>query len=97
MYKYKIHKQGNECIVAISDSNLVGSVLENEEIYFQITEDFYGKDECKENGLLEILEKATILNAVGKNTIEFLINNNFISKESILLISGVPHAQAIFT
>ncbi len=96
MHNFKIHKSNSDILIAISDSNLIGSVLKDGDIEFEITESFYGHDKVSFDSILHDLEKATIINAIGKNTIELLIKNKFISEESLLVIAGVPHAQAIF-
>jgi hypothetical protein len=86
----KLHKQGNELVLAACDSDLIGKTLTNHlgaEIF--INPDFYNGEECNEFELKKLLEECTIANLFGTETIKAAGNN--IGR--IIDCNGVPHAQ----
>ena len=92
-YWIKVHKIGKEVMVALCDENLLGKKLNLGKIRIEINKEFYGGKIADENEVKEILKDATIINAFGKNSIELLAKEEFISKKNILIVDGVPHAQ----
>jgi hypothetical protein len=97
MFCYKIHRsraEKYEIVLAICDKELKGKKLrENPE--FLIDKKFYGEEECEEEKAIELLEKCTIANLTGKKIIKLALDKNFITRENIILIGDVPHAQIV--
>lgn len=93
MFSYNIFKIPGEVMVSVCDCDILGKSLGSSG--FEVKKDFYGGKKCTGEGLREILGKATIINAVGKKTIDFLIKEKVIDKKKIIIIDGVPHAQVI--
>lgn len=93
MISIKTHLSGKEIMVAACDEELLGTILDDGRIKFKISKDFY--DGIKGDGSLlkKILAKATIANLVGKEAVGCAIDGGFISKENVIEIDGVPHAQ----
>lgn len=91
----KLHKSGNELVLAVSDKNLIGKKLVSEHTEIIITKNFYGNKEISEKELLELVEKCTMGNFFGTKTIEVLKKNNLISESGIIYFEKVPHAQII--
>jgi hypothetical protein len=92
----KVIKTKFEILVAICDEELVGKEIEIERDFRVIVnERFYKERLIDEKEALELMEKATIGNLIGKRIIEVAIRENIISPESVILIGGIPHAQFI--
>ncbi len=86
----KIHEVNGEIIVALCDDKLLGKKLGT----FKVGRFYNGKKTSAEE-VLATLKSATIINAIGKETVEFLIQNNFIDRNSITYIENEPHAQMV--
>ncbi len=81
-----------EVILAISDREILGKKLGD---YFFINPRFYGESIVGEEEIEKMLEKATIINAVGKNCVEKLVSMGIVAKEETKNIEGTPHAQVV--
>lgn len=89
----KIHRFKDEKIVGFCDEDILGRKLNFNGIDVVINEKFYKGSLVSKKELINELEDATIINAFGKNSINLLIKLGFISKNNILYVEGVPHAQ----
>jgi len=58
-----------------------------------ISKEFYGKNECGEEEILKLIEKATNINCFGNKIVDLLIKNKIIDEKNVILIDGVKHAQ----
>lgn len=94
-FSYKIFKQGNDTLLAVADSSILGKILKQNGITLEVKCDFYHERIANENKIIELVKSATIVNAIGNKIINLLLNNNLIDKNSVLWIEGVPHAQII--
>ncbi len=79
-------------MIGICDSELLGKKL-NGEIEFLVSKSFYGMSECKEDEILEFIEKATNINCIGNRIVDFLIEKKIIEEKNVMIIDGVKHAQ----
>lgn len=94
-FAYKLFEQGSDTLLAISDAAIVGKTFANSEIEITVSKEFYYEKSCDEGEVLGLLNRATIVNAIGKEIITLLLNNGFVDNEKILLIGDVPHVQII--
>ena len=94
MFSYKIFKTPNDTLVAVCDKDILGKKFEND-VVFEVSENFYGGDDCGEDELREILKNATIINAIGNKTIDFLVKEKLVNKKGIIKIGDVSHAQIV--
>lgn len=90
----KVHVINNKKLVAVCDSDLLGKKLEEKDTQLDLTGDFYKGEEVSEAQFMEMVKGAYTVNIVGKEAVELGIKNGLIKKESIITISGIPHAQA---
>lgn len=84
-----------QIVVAICDGNLLGKVIKWKGIDIEISRSFYGEKEIDEAVAVRIMQKSTIGNLFGKEIISLAKKNGFITKENIILIDGIPHAQFV--
>ena len=91
----KIHRHGEETIIAICDEELLGKKIVDEEkgIKFYVDPYFYKGKLLSIAQAIMLLKHASIANLVGKNIVSAAKNNGLIHEDAILYIKNVPHAQ----
>ena len=96
MFCYKLHRARveNYELVGICDKELVGKVLRKNP-KFLVNEKFYSEKECDEEKAIELMQRCTTANLIGKKIIQLALEKKFITKENIILIKGIPHAQFV--
>jgi len=80
-------------MVAICDRSILGKTFSEGELRIHASESFYKGDLVSEDVTTEVLKKATIANLLGKKAVSCALKNGIITKENIITIGGVPHAQ----
>ncbi|HIG97663.1 MAG TPA: DUF424 family protein [Candidatus Aenigmarchaeota archaeon] len=94
MFSYNVLKQGKDVLLAICDENILGKTFSDGELEIFIS-DFYKGKSCGAADAIKLAKKATIINAVGKDIINILIEKKFVNASSILKIGETSHAQVI--
>jgi len=89
----KIYAVGNDVLVAACDAGLLGKTLEDGEINFEISKNFYDGIRGDRVMLERHLERATIANLVGSMCVKCGMEMGLVRKENVLMIDGIPHAQ----
>ncbi len=89
----KIHKSEDRHVVAVCDEELIGKTFSEGELTLQVTERFYKGDQLSDEEAYEIMKDAINLNIVGERAINLALKNELISKENIITIQKIPHAQ----
>ena len=87
------HPDGRR-VLAVCDKDILGKKFEENDLQIDLTGEFYKGEEVSEAQFTEIVKGAYTANFVGKGAIELGIKKGIIKKENIVIISGVPHAQA---
>ena len=93
MIAIKVHRKGNEVLVAACDENLLGKKLAEGEVHLYVNPEFYDAQRVDRETFLTNLRIATIANLVGKEVVAIGIEEGFVDEEGVLYIEGVPHAQ----
>src|SRR3989338_518042 len=92
----KIHKLSDgRVMLAICDLDLLGKKFEEGKLQLDLSSDFYRGEEMDDEKILSYIDRTYIINLVGEESVDFGIRNKLIEKKSIIVIKGVPHAQAI--
>jgi hypothetical protein len=96
MFCYKVHQVSGkkDVVLAICDKELSGKII-REYPPFKVSEKFYGENTCGKKEILEKMKGCTIINIVGKKIVDFCIEKNFITRENVILIGDIPHAQIV--
>jgi len=89
----KVHSIQGKSVLAACDKELVGRELKKGEVKIFINPDFYKEKIVSEEKLLELLEEANNVNLFGEKCIGIAIKKGLISKDNVILIDKVPHAQ----
>ena len=94
MFWCKTFKAKGQFVVAICDEDLVGKKI-GKELKITVKESFYRGELIDESKALELMKESTICNLLGKNIVDLALKNKFITRENIIFIGDVPHAQFI--
>jgi hypothetical protein len=92
MFCYKIHETQFGNLIAICDNDLNGKTLDNNGIEFFVNPRFYCYKTAEEN-ILNIISKSNDGNVIGNKIVNLLLKSRLISKDTIILIDNVKHAQ----
>jgi hypothetical protein len=91
----KIFRTKYEIVVAICDEELIEKRLKSKKFEVKISKNFYGERLIDENEAVRIMNIATIGNLFGKNIVKLAEKYGFISKENVIFIKRIPHAQFV--
>ena len=92
MFYYKLHKTDFGTMIAVCDKELLGKTLKNKNLDFFVNPRFYGEIEIDEK-ILELIVDVNDGNVIGNKIVELLLKNKVISKDSIIKIGKINHAQ----
>jgi hypothetical protein len=96
MHAYiNLKKIGNNVLLAICDSEILGKTLREGKIVFNVKEEFYKGAKVAVEDAVAMIENSTIVNMIGKNIVQKAIEKGYVHPEAVLNIEGVPHAQII--
>lgn len=88
----KLHRRGNDLLLAVCDKKLLGKKL-NDDVF--IDPHFYGNETINEQELISLMKDATIINLFGNETIDIAIKFGHCTKDTIRLIDNVAHVQIV--
>ncbi|MCL4447468.1 MAG: DUF424 family protein [Candidatus Thermoplasmatota archaeon] len=89
----RIFRTSTDTLLAAADEELLGKQLRDGKYRLNISENFY-KDVLVENeAFKDLLSLCSVANLVGEKCIGIAIGSGYISKENVIYIQGVPHAQ----
>lgn len=94
MIYVKLHKTKENELVAVCDENLIGKKFEEGELCLNVSNKFYKGELMDEISAEKILMGADNINFVGENAVNLGLKLGLITKEHILVIGGVKHAQS---
>ena len=90
-----VRRMGRRVLLAVCDAELLGKVLREEKIVFEVRKNFYNGQKMSVEEAVDLMEHCTIVNMVGRNIVGKAIERGLIHPEAVLAISGVPHAQIV--
>jgi len=90
-----LRKHGKFVVLATCDCELLGKVLRDGKIVFEIREEFYKGQKVTLEEAIELCKQSTIVNMVGQSIVNKAIREGLVHPEAVLKISGVPHAQIV--
>lgn len=91
----KIHKRDERTIVAVCDSELVGQKYVEGDRQLDLTGDFYKGEERTEKDVGDMIRNADIVNLVGPKAVALGLQEEVITQDHVIVIAGIPHAQAV--
>jgi len=88
---HEVEQKGfTEIVVTLCDDELIGRTLGDS---FFVNPRFYKGRRCSKKRALENVRKASIVNAVGNECVQFLIDEGIVGKGEVVRVGGVLHAQ----
>ena len=95
MFYAKSYDNGKDIVVAICDKGILGKTVEGNKFQITISESFYGNEEIGKEKSIEMIKGCTIANLMGDEIVGLAIDQGFITKENVISINGVRHAQFV--
>jgi hypothetical protein len=95
MYYQKIHEKDGNVLLAVCDKKAHNKKFEDEQLQLFVDPDFYGRERVDEEELVELFNRADIINLVGKKCIDLAIRLGLVEPENILDIGGCSHTQVL--
>ncbi|MDH4291875.1 MAG: DUF424 family protein [Candidatus Bathyarchaeota archaeon] len=90
-----MRKWGQHVLLATCDAELLGKILREGKIVFEIHEQFYKGPKMTVEEVIDLMEQSTIVNMVGHKIVKKAIEKGLVHPDAVLTISGVPHAQIV--
>lgn len=91
----KIFRTKYEIVIAICDENCIERKLKSKRFEVKIDKRFYGGRLIDELTAVKMMRIATIGNLFGKNIVKLAERHGFISRENVIFIKRIPHAQFV--
>ncbi|NYT01909.1 MAG: DUF424 family protein [Methanosarcinales archaeon] len=91
----KTYRVGKEVLVAACDLDLMGRKFAEGELQLDVNSEFFGDQRATPSDLEAAMMNATMANFVGARTVEWAIGLNYVDRDNILLIEGIPCAQMV--
>ena len=82
-------------MVACCDEELMGKTFREGRLRLSLEAGFYGDTLCGLGEALVLIDKADILNLVGKTVVDAAIEKGIVHPEAVIVISGIPHVQVM--
>ncbi|MGE0015284.1 MAG: DUF424 domain-containing protein [Candidatus Methanomethylophilaceae archaeon] len=95
MIRARIHRHGEERLLAACDEELVGKTFRDEVSKITLTEAFYGTEAISENTLAERMGSVTIMNLFGEGAVAAAIAKGYVLPENVMVVAGIKHAQVV--
>ncbi len=87
-----------DVVLAMCDDDLLGKKIRDSKLGLEVTasEQFYGEKLVdNEADAVKFMGSCSIGNILGKRIVALAEKNGFVTKENVLSIGGVPHAQFV--
>ena len=95
MFWCRVFQTRYQIVVALCDEKLLDKVIDKKERKIKISKHFYGGKLIDEERAVKVMREGSLGNLIGEKIVEIAERNGFISKENVILIDGIPHAQFV--
>ncbi len=82
-------------MVACCDEDLMGKTFREGKLKLSPESGFYGTSLLALGEALILMDRAEILNLVGRNIIDAAIDKGIVHPEAVILVAGIPHVQVM--
>ncbi len=82
-----------EVLLAAADADIINQEFREGKLHIKVKPEFYGEVTVSDEVFISSLNLCTIANLVGKHVVDVAIDANYIDRENIITIAGIPHAQ----
>ena len=80
-------------LVTVCDDGLLGESFADGEVSIEVTEEFYGGETVGPDAAVDAMERASVANLVGEESVALAVEHGFVDPANVLVIEGTPHAQ----
>ncbi|MGQ0771496.1 MAG: DUF424 domain-containing protein [Nitrososphaerota archaeon] len=80
----------NSRMLNICDEDLLGKVIKKDKLQINISKSYYGQQLVEKAEAESLMKNSSILNLVGKQTIEMSIELNIGTRQGVKVIDDVP-------
>ena len=97
MYYFRILEHSGNRIAALCDEELIGTIITDGKITIDLKKyaGFYkGEKVTEEDKIVKELKSCNSINLVGKRSVGLAIKNRIIEEQNLIIVNGIPHAQA---
>jgi hypothetical protein len=84
-----------EVLVAACDPEILGKIFADGELEITPESMFYGDERVGRNGLLEKIKSSTMVNLLGDNVVDAMIEEGVVDEREVVTVCGIKHAQII--
>lgn len=91
---FKVREGRHSDVIAVCDEDILGKTFEEGKYCITVSEHFYRGEKGDAATIARLLRDADNVNLIGKESIALGLKLGIITKENIIIIAGVPHAQA---
>jgi hypothetical protein len=95
MISIKIHTRDGERLLAACDEELLGQTFREDGMRLTVSETFYLGEIITEDAFLERMKSVTMMNLVGERAVTLAQTAGYVSADTVLIIGGTKHAQAV--
>ena len=95
MIRARLHRRGDDWLLAACDEELAGCTFEEGKLKIVLSENFYGTESMTEETLGFRMGSVTMMNLFGEKTIAVGIEKGYVSPENVITVAGVKHAQVV--
>lgn len=86
-------KTNNGIILVVTDKEVIGKVLSNEQTEIDLSTKFFQGNEFSKEEVIDKIKSSYILHFTGKESLEILKELNFVDERRVLVIQDIPHAE----
>jgi len=90
-----IHKKDDRTVVSIVDDDIIDKKFLDGDKQLDLTAEFYKGKKVSDSEAGDLLRNSNIVHLVGKNSVKLGIDEGIITEENIVVIAGIPQAQAV--
>ncbi|MFA5452948.1 MAG: DUF424 family protein [Candidatus Methanomethylophilaceae archaeon] len=95
MFAIRIHSNHDTRLLAACDEELLGQTYRENSMRITVSDAFYNAEVVSEEVLIERMRSVAIMNLVGEKTVSVAIKEGYVSKDCVIVIDGVKHAQVV--
>lgn len=89
----KVHRVGTQIVLAISDTELIGKVLNNSGVNFSVNRFFYEGKVVTERELISLMRGSSNINIIGDRSVKVALKIKMVDHDDITMVQGHPHVQ----
>lgn len=86
----------NDLLLAMCDDDLLDKKIGDSRLEVTVSKQFYGEKFIEsESDAVKYMGAAGIGNLIGRRIVTLAERNGFVTKENVISIGGIPHAQFV--